>query len=426
MNKLISDILVFKWIYFSILIIVFSGLVGGFELSTLIFFIFLFLFKGINKIEFLFITLFTVFFLADNYQIFSFMDNLRFVVLPSSIVVLWKYNLFYKNFGNFFIPFTIIAVSVSFFSNLGVQSILRSLAFLIVPLVIFKFVSLLYSYNSKRTSEIIITFLFIYFSINLLFFFFPFIDVYTDSRFRGLTGNPNGLGMFCFFCYCILTLISRRNLTTYTTYFFSIFKLILFTLIIITASRTSLIALLAFESLVRFNNVNKFLLSTIFLFLIVISTTINFSFLIDNLGLSSFYRVDSVIDFSGRLEVWNVAIEEIKKSPIFGNGMTYDIFFINDYADRFVNTNERHWTGIWNSYLSLLLNVGVVGLVAYFYFWIKVYNKPSFSNLSFPFVFGCLLIGITESWMNASMNAMTPLMLLFWAIQTCHIKKTNY
>ena len=106
--------------------------------------------------------------------------------------------------------------------------------------------------------------------------------------------------------------------------------------------------------------------------------------------------------------------------------MTYDGLFIKDYAQYYVDQKARHWSGIWNSYLSLLLNVGVVGLVAYFYFWIKVYNKPSFSNLSFPFVFGCLLIGITESWMNASMNAMTPLMLLFWAIQTCHIKKTNY
>ena len=426
MNKLIFDILGFKWIFLSILIIVLTGLGGGFELASIIFLIFLFLFKGINKIEFLFITLFTVFFLADNYQNFSFLDNLRFVVLPSSVVVLWKYNLFYKNFGNFFIPFTIIAVSVSFFSNLGVQSILRSLAFLIVPLVIFKFVSLLYSYNSIRTSEIIITFLFIYFSINLLFFFFPFINVYTDGRFRGLTGNPNGLGMICYFCYCILTLISRRNLTTYTPYFFFIFKLILLILIIITSSRTSLIALLAFESFVRFINFNKFLLSVTFLFLIVISTSINFSSLVQSLGLSSFLRVDSIVDFSGRLEVWNVALEEIKSFLLFGNGMSYDIFFINDYADRFVNSNERHWSGIWNSYLSLLLNVGVVGLVAYFYFWIKIYNKPSFSNLSFPFVFGCLLIGITESWMNASMNAMTPLMLLFWAIQTCYIKKNIF
>lgn len=426
MNKLIFDILGFKWIFLSILIIILTGLGGGFELASVAFFIFLFLFKGINKIEFLFITLLTVFFLADNYQNFGYMDSLRFVVLPSSFIVLWKYNLFYKNFGNFFIPFTIIAFSVTLFSNPGVQSIFRSLGFWIVSLVVFKFINLLYSYNSKRTSEIIITFLVIYFSINLLLLFFPFINVYTDGRFRGLTGNPNGLGMICFFCYCILTLISRRNLTTYTPQFFSIFKLILFALIIITASRTSLIALFAFESLVRFIKINKFLLSTTFLFLIVIFSSVNFSVLVDSFGLSSYFRVETIVDFSGRLEVWNVALEEIKSSPMFGNGMTYDGLFIKDYAQNYFVQKGKHWSGIWNSYLSLLLNVGVVGLVAYFYFWIRVYYKPSFSNLSFPFVFGCILIGITESWMNASMNAMTPLMLLFWAIQTCHIKKTNY
>lgn len=425
MNKLISDILSFKWIFLSILIIVLTGLGGGFELASIAFFIFLFLFKGIKKIEFLFVALLSVFFLADNYQNFGYMDSLRFIVLLSSFIVLWKYNLLYKNFGNFFIPFTIIALSVSLFSNLGVQSILKSLGFWIVSLVIFKFVSLLYSFNSKRTTEIIITFLFIYFSINILFFFFPFFNVYNDGRFRGLTGNPNGLGMICYFCYCILTLISRRNLTTYNPYFFSFFKFILFILIIIAASRTSLMALIAFEFLVRFNNINKFFLSTTFLFLVVISTSINFSSLVESLGLSSFLRVDSIVDFSGRLEVWIVVLEEIKSSPIFGNGMAYDIFFIKDYADRFVNTNERHWGGIWNSYLSLILNVGFVGLVAYFYFWIKILKKTSFSNLSFPFLVCCLLIGFTESWMNSSLNAMTPLMLLFWAIQTSPTKQDN-
>ena len=81
--------------FLSILIIILTGLRGGFELASVAF-LFLFLFKGINKIEFLFITLFTVFFLADNYQNFSFMDNLRFVVLPSSIVVLGSTICFIK------------------------------------------------------------------------------------------------------------------------------------------------------------------------------------------------------------------------------------------------------------------------------------------------------------------------------------------
>ena len=41
--------------------------------------------------------------------------------------------------------------------------------------------------------------------------------------------------------------------------------------------------------------------------------------------------------YSGRLEVWNVALEEIKSSPLFVNGMTYDGLFIKDYAQYYVD-----------------------------------------------------------------------------------------
>jgi membrane-bound metal-dependent hydrolase YbcI (DUF457 family) len=78
----------------------------------------------------------------------------------------------------------------------------------------------------------------------------------------------------------------------------------------------------------------------------------------------------------------------------------------------------RHWAGVWNSYLSLLLNVGFIGLIAYAYFFIQFFRKSHYKNLAIAFVTLCLLSAVTESWMAASMNPFTPIMFLFWAIQS--------
>ena len=128
--------------------------------------------------------------------------------------------------------------------------------------------------------------------------------------------------------------------------------------------------------------------------------------------------IETLADGSGRTEVWPVVWEEISNAPFFGNGILYDDYFMKDY----VTTNigeyaSRHWGGVWNSYLSLLLDVGVIGCIAYVYFWIIVFKKSHYKNMAIAFIAMCLLSGFTESWMAASMNAFTPMMFLFWAIQ---------
>jgi O-antigen ligase len=146
-----------------------------------------------------------------------------------------------------------------------------------------------------------------------------------------------------------------------------------------------------------------------------IEEIINLSFLAE----ISFLRIETLADASGRIEVWPVAWEEIKNAPIFGNGILYDDYFIKDYVSINIGENaSRHWGGVWNSYLSLLLDVGIVGCIAYAYFWIQAFRKSHDKNLAIAFVFMCLLSGFTESWMAASMNAFTPMMFLFWAIQS--------
>jgi O-antigen ligase len=154
-----------------------------------------------------------------------------------------------------------------------------------------------------------------------------------------------------------------------------------------------------------------------------VSATLNIGAIVESFGLSSYLRTESLEDASGRTEVWAVAIEEIKNQPWLGKGILYDNHFINYYGERHIGEiRARHWYGIWNSYLSLLLNVGILGVVAFSFFWYKMFALSQMKIIRLAFLMLCLFSAISESWMAASMNAFTPLVFLCWAIQM-HVPK---
>ena len=429
MIQLLHRFLEYRTIFISILFILIGGVLGGFISATVLFALHL-LFSKKNKLEFLFALLILTFFLGDNFSgPFSFMQNFRFIVLGLGILYLLRYKVLQKNNANDVLLFSLVAFSVTLlFSPLGIMALLRAASFWLVALVIFKMVALLYARNAQRTSELLVLIFTLYFGVNLLLLFLPFLEVYQLGRFKGLTGNPNGFALIAMFAYAILSLINKRKETTFKKTFFLVFKGALFSAILLTGSRTALFSVLAFQFTVILIN-NKALLLPFFAALGVLYVVFNSMVLgefINYLGFSEYLRAESLSDASGRTDVWPVAWEEIKKSPWLGNGIMYDNYFIAEYVEKYVGDSAaRQWGGVWSSYLSLLLDVGVIGCMAYAYFWIKAFKKSQHKNTAIAFVVMCLLSGITESWMAASMNAFTPMMFLFWAIQSHPVNKMN-
>ncbi|WP_458628882.1 O-antigen ligase family protein [Winogradskyella sp. PC D3.3] len=288
-----------------------------------------------------------------------------------------------------------------------------------MALVLFKSVQLLVEHDTSRFYDLITVLLLVYFSLTLLVFFIPFIDeVYMGNRFKGLTANPNKLGLISLFSYATIDIVRRGGKTTFRPRFFTTFKILLISLIILTGSRTALFSVFTYEILLRLQK-NKFLLGLALLVMFSIyNIGINALSLVELFGLSDFIRLDTIENASGRTEVWTVAIQEIKNQPWLGKGMLYDDYFINNYAERFIGENRaRHWYGIWNSYLSLLLNVGIIGTLAFAFFWYKMYIFSQMKNIRFAFLIICLFSGISESWMAASMNAFMPLIFTCLALQ---------
>ena len=192
----------------------------------------------------------------------------------------------------------------------------------------------------------------------------------------GLAGNPNGLGLILMFIYCLIQLIQKRDETSLPDLLFSFLKISCIVLIILTGSRNALISTLMFIIVYKYF-LNKSFLIIYLIFLGIFYCLINLSsfeqFIMSN-GLSDQLRLENFSTAGGRTEVWLVAWEEIKNSFWIGKGLLYDNYFIKDYvANYFGSYYARHWGGVWNSYLSLLLDVGFIGVLVYIIFWIRIF-----------------------------------------------------
>lgn len=423
MRKLFNRFLAYKNIFAPVLLIIIGGILGNWILASAVLLLTLMFMSKKRKTEFLFVLLLFVFFLGDNFSgLLSFAQNFRFVVLGITVLYLLRYRLFQHNLGNYMLPFALVATLItSLFSPVGIAAISRAIAFWVIALVIFKLYTIVYRKNPQRTLTLLVLTISFYFGLTLLFTVLPGFSVFQLGRLRGLMGNPNGLGMLCMFCYALLYLIKERQETNFKNSFFTRLHILLLLFIILSGSRTALFSVLIFEITLRFIK-NKTLLFLALLstgFIYVFISSFGLESIIEFFGLSDYLRVDSLQNASGRTDVWPVAWEEINNHPWVGNGIMYDDYFIKEYVLRnFGEAPSRQWGGVWSSYLSLLLDVGVIGLLVYAFFYIKMFVKALDKKMAFAFVLLCVFSGITESWMASSMNAFTPLMFLFWAIES--------
>ena len=371
------------------------------------------------RTEFALLALLAVFFLADNQlSTFGFAQNLRFLVLFLGLLYLFPKHLFARNPANYILPFALYLVVISLlFSPLGTLSILRAIGFYLIPLFIFKATEQLYRINKKAN---LLVFLFLSACLSVHILVLPIESAFLVGRFRGLMGNPNGLAMWVVFAYGLAHLVRRKAPQQIGKRYLQAFKLIGLALVLLTGSRTALIALVVYEYLYLFFKYPRFrLLLTLFsagIVLLLWNTDLR-SLLVE-LGLAERLRVDTLDSASGRLEVWAVAWDAILSNPWLGRGPGYDIYYIDGVADTLFGENRpRQWYGVWSSYLSLLLNAGVIGLLIYAWGLRRMIRKMHLKQLGYCFLAMVLTLGVTESWMAASMNAFTPMFFLYLAIQ---------
>lgn len=421
LKKIRNEHFPYKNILYPVFFVIISGVVGSFlgAIGSLLF-VLMFLKEKI-RLEFLFVLFIFTFFLGDNFSgPLGFANNLRYVVLGVSFLFLLPYKLGKDNLGNLILPFSVVALIITlFFSPIVMLASFRAVSFWIVALVVFKIFKLNYQKNHNKLYDLLIVVfsLFVFFTVILMFLPFG----YLEGRFKGLLGNPNGLGLLSLFLYAIISILKHKNETSFSKFYLRILLFFLVFFIILSGSRTAFMSIVSFEVILRTNKgavmriIAVLFVALCYLFI----STVGVIEVIESLGLNQFLRVDTIGDASGRVVVWSAVWDEILRNPIFGKGIMYDNYFIAEYVDQNIGDKAaRHWGGVWSSYFSLLLDVGIVGFLVYVVFYIKMLSKSLYKQHAQAFIIICFLTAITESWMASSMNAFTPMLFLYWAIQT--------
>lgn len=361
---------------------------------------------------------------ADNLQVYlRYMKVLRFAILGYMLIWVSQNSRVNTNLHKAILPFSIwiFLVTAAFGSNYA-ATLSRSIAFYLVAIVLFKGFLQIYIPYPKKFTLIYLGVILFFIGVPLLLRYTPFgPNLYVEGRFSGFMGNPNGLGVLSFFCIPLFDLLAKRHLGDWNKNAIRLIYLILIVSVVMSGSRNALICLVVYElAKLSFKNmlgVVLFMFALVSLYLFY--QYINIVDIIIQLGLEEYFRVDTLEDGSGRADVWEVVWAECQNHFYMGKGMLYDQFFLEDYRRIHFSGDvvmERVWNGTWNSYLSLIMDSGIIGVALYFYACVKWLQSSIDRVRGGAFLLAALMSAITESWMVASMNAFTPMFFLYWAI----------
>jgi O-antigen ligase len=220
------------------------------------------------------------------------------------------------------------------------------------------------------------------------------------------------LGLYCLLVFLLFSVLVDFYPTMFQRREKILFFAIIFLSLYLTRSRNSIVSVIIFYLfmyLYKFSPFLGFIIFIIFIFL--------YQFIIDNLpliviyfGLQDYFRIDTLSTGSGRLIAWNFAWENIQKNFFIGKGISYTEYL---YKKNYVYlANLGHQGNAHNSYLTLWLDTGLIGLVLYLFGFVSLFVKAAMrTRMAMPIMYAILFSVFFESWLTASLNPLTIVLL---------------
>ncbi|MBI4947866.1 MAG: O-antigen ligase family protein [Bacteroidetes bacterium] len=328
-----------------------------------------------------------------------------------------------KNFGSvnklfyLFAPFLILSLFLIVISDDWGKCFQKTLSYTLLLFVVPNYVVKVYQIRGE------------FFFRNIVFLFALFLIagvamklagspmVSLAGRYRGVFGNPNGLGLFCTIFFLLFFVVQEY----YPSLFLKREKIFIYVLIIFSAiasgSRNTIVCLLSFLVFMRLYKLSPFIGFFVLAFIAIGYELIfqNFETIIRYLSLGEYFRIETLATGSGRNVAWHFAWERIQENFFFGKGFAYDeiLFYGKDSVQL---SMLGHQGNAHNSYLTIWLNTGIIGL--FFFargFLLAFINGAKNSRIAFPVMFTILFSANFESWMAASLN---PITIQLWIILT--------
>ncbi len=367
---------------------------------------------------------FFILILSDNLKYttdFAKVFKNLYILLLTAIAIFDRSHLkITNNVFKHFIPFLAIATVGLALSPQVFTAFQKQLSY---GLILFTIPIFLVSAFKERGPVVIKDLIFLATLMILVGFAMRYIDsgvAYSHGgRFRGIFGNPNGLGVFCSLLFAF-AMVARE-------YFPGLFSkndlrwifIPLALAVLWSGSRTALIGITLFYVFSKFYKVHPGLGFIGFVGAAIGAELVsaNLVSIVQGLGLSEYMRVETLEDGSGRYIAWNFAWENIQSHFWFGRGFSFDEWLMSSFKDFL--SELGHQGGVHNTYLIIWLNTGIVGLLLFLRGYLLLFLKGA-KNTRFAFpVFYLVLFGIMlEPWLAASLNPFTIILLFTLTMMT--------
>jgi hypothetical protein len=323
-----------------------------------------------------------------------------------------------------FLPFIGYALVTCFFSDIPITAFQKTISY---SLILFSIPSL--TLGASKQDDNFPMDLLIFFGLFLLFGLLIYLvnPQFTTlaGRYRGLLGNPNGLGIFLTLIFALVFIlkdfVKSRGFPKSMVYAF----LIVFLLsLVLSGSRTSLVAVVIFFGYSRIQRISNVLAVGSFLVLIIGYEYFltQLPAVVDYFGLSEYLRLDTLKEGSGRFIAWDFAWRNIQDVFFIGGGYGYtETIYFQNYSELSL---MGHQGNAHNSYLTLWLDTGLFGVIAYMAGLIAtIVDYSKYSILTLPITFAILFSSFFESWLSASLNPFTS--LFFMSLAFLSISETK-
>lgn len=320
-----------------------------------------------------------------------------------------------------FIPFFIVSVICIFYTppeNLA-TSIEKTTSYFLLLLAVPNYVQKAYLDHGKNFFKALV---YLVILILLMGFVFrviaPNITIRED-RYQGLFGNPNGLGIFCVLTFFLLSIVLEIYPNIFEKNEKRIFYGVIILSIILSGSRGSLFALLIFFVFSFF-----YKKSTAIGTIIAVVVTASYGYISDHLaqvvnflGLGDYFRLYTLQAGSGRFVAWDFSWQHIQESYWLGRGFEYTEYLFNLPENVVYLQALGHLGNAHNSYITLWLDTGLIGLSTYtLAFTTCIIKAAGKTRIAVPLMFAAVFSSFFESWLTASLNPFTILLFVSLSI----------
>lgn len=412
---MINELIACKKIYFILFFWLIIGVSSSY-IALVIIPLHLFFLKKENRFIIAFLGFWFILILSDSYQ-----RSFAFAAIVKPFLVIALFALLISNLDKIrihkfykpFIPFFLFSIYCLLFSPIIVESIQKTLSYFLLLLIIPSLINYLIYQNKDLFLKNFILLGSLILVTGIVFKYFnPSMVIFLENRFNGIFGNPNGLGMFSFLFFSIFSIISY-----YYPYLFKNWeKYFVYTVIILSliwsGSRGGIFSTLVFILGSFIFKKSSFLGLIVFLLIFIAYQFIiaNLESIVTFLNLQIYFRLDTLISGSGRDIAFDFAFKNIQDNFWVGKGFGYGEHLMQENQEYFQSLG--HIGNAHNSFLTIWLDSGLIGLIFFVFGWgTQFLNAWRNSFYGVSLLFAVLLSANVESWLAASLNPFTILLV---------------